>query len=156
MSSNLDDFEDFDDLALTGGSGPTLRQCRGGRFGYKQHKVRHITPSQVADASAYGRSASAAGGTCVRIATFMFKGGVYKTMTTILTAAALSAPPFNKRVLIVDGDSQCNATSYFQPEPKNWQEEQEASISPSSPSQPEAGGGNVDLADAVARSKISL
>ena len=43
----------------------------------------------------------------------MFKGDVYKTTTIILAAIALAGPPYNKRVLIVDGDSQCNATSFF-------------------------------------------
>ena len=54
---------------------------------------------------------------CTRIATFMFKGGVYKTMTTVLAASALAAEPYNYKVLIVDADSQCNATSFFMPEP---------------------------------------
>ena len=60
---------------------------------------------------------------CTRIATFMFKGGVYKTMNTVLTASALAAAPYNKRVLIVDADSQCNATSFFTPEPPDWQDD---------------------------------
>ena len=47
----------------------------------------------------------------------MFKGGVYKTMTTVLAASALAAEPYNYKVLIVDADSQCNATSFFMPEP---------------------------------------
>ena len=47
----------------------------------------------------------------------MFKGGVYKTMTTVLAASALAAAPYNYKVLIVDADSQCNATSFFMPEP---------------------------------------
>ena len=53
----------------------------------------------------------------------MFKGGVYKTMTTVLTASALAAAPYNKRVLIVDADSQCNATAFFTPEPVDWQDD---------------------------------
>ena len=60
---------------------------------------------------------------CTRIATFMFKGGVYKTMTTVLAASALAAAPYDKRVLIVDADSQCNATSFFTPEPVDWQDD---------------------------------
>jgi cellulose biosynthesis protein BcsQ len=60
---------------------------------------------------------------CTRIAPWFFKGGVYKSSTTILLASALAGPPYNKRVLIVDADSQCNATSHFQPEPKGWQAE---------------------------------
>ena len=35
-----------------------------------------------------------------------------QTMTTIMAASALSCPPYNKRVLIVDADSQCNTTRY--------------------------------------------
>jgi cellulose biosynthesis protein BcsQ len=65
-------------------------------------------------------------GQCTRLATFMLKGGVYKTMTTILSVSALAAPPYNKKVLIVDADSQCNTTSFFCPEPPDWQKEVEA------------------------------
>jgi len=58
----------------------------------------------------------------------MFKGGVYKTMTTVLTASALAAAPYNKRVLIVDADSQCNATAFFTPEPVDWQDDLNSSV----------------------------
>ena len=40
------------------------------------------------------------------------KGGVAKTTTTINMAAILAAD-YRKRVLIVDADSQCNATEFF-------------------------------------------
>lgn len=40
------------------------------------------------------------------------KGGVAKTATTVNVAAIL-AKCYNKRVLIVDADSQCNATEFY-------------------------------------------
>lgn len=45
----------------------------------------------VSPAAASGKDAPSK--ECTRIATFMFKRGVYKTMTTILTASALAATP---------------------------------------------------------------
>lgn len=91
---------------------------------------------------------------CTRIATFMFKGGVYKTTTTIHAASALAAPPFNKRVLIVDGDSQCNSTSFFMPEPKNWQDEQKLDERDSQKAG--VGTGHVGGASIASNSQISL
>jgi cellulose biosynthesis protein BcsQ len=111
------------------------------RTGCKTRKVHSIPPEQVAAAIDAGRAAAGAaadgargdlgGGTrsvtrvgfCTRIAPWFFKGGVYKSSTTILLASALAGPPYYMRVLIVDADSQCNATSHFQPEPKGWQAE---------------------------------
>ena len=144
-----------------GGFAPNFR---GGRQSYKERKVRHIRPERLAGASNYGRADSGAAsdrgplasgaaaqpaapkdrpaGAGTRFATFMFKGGVYKTMTTILAASALAGPPFKKRVLIVDADSQCNATSFFQPEPNEWQAEHEQEASKSCKTSPAKEGGN--------------
>ena len=47
------------------------------------------------------------------IAVFNLKGGVAKTTTVINTAAFLAAG-HNKKVLIVDADSQCNSTEFMQ------------------------------------------
>lgn len=44
------------------------------------------------------------------------KGGVAKTATTVNVAAIL-AKRYNKRVLIVDADSQCNTTEFFGADP---------------------------------------
>ena len=44
------------------------------------------------------------------------KGGVAKTATTVNVAAIL-AKHYNKRVLIVDADSQCNTTEFFGGDP---------------------------------------
>jgi hypothetical protein len=71
----------------------------------------------------------------------MFKGGVYKTMTTVLAASALAAAPYDKRVLIVDADSQCNATSFFMPEPVDWQDDHKPPVSQES----QGGEGGVPL-----------
>ncbi len=49
-----------------------------------------------------------------------YKGGVYKSSTTITLAASLAGRGF--KVAIVDADGQCNATSFFKPPPKNWRE----------------------------------
>jgi cellulose biosynthesis protein BcsQ len=96
---------------------------------------------------------------CTRIATFMFKGGVYKTMTTVLTASALAAAPYNKRVLIVDADSQCNATSFFTPEPVDWQDDHKPPVAQESQGG-EGGGGGAGAAGGMQHakgpSKISL
>ena len=115
------------------------QEYRGGRQGYKQRRIQPIRPSAVVRATGESQltvPSDRGGGTAqaqaqarqkaTRIATFMFKGGVYKTMTTIQLAAALATAPNNKKVLIIDGDSQCNATSFFEPEPKDWQKEKQA------------------------------
>jgi chromosome partitioning protein len=52
------------------------------------------------------------------IAFINFKGGVGKTANAVNLGACL-ATAHNKKVLIVDLDSQCNATFWFLP-PKNW------------------------------------
>ena len=44
------------------------------------------------------------------------KGGVAKTATTVNVAAIL-AQDYGKRVLVVDGDSQCNTTEFFGGDP---------------------------------------
>lgn len=44
------------------------------------------------------------------------KGGVAKTATTVNVAAIL-AKVYNKRVLVVDADSQCNTTEFFGADP---------------------------------------
>lgn len=41
------------------------------------------------------------------------KGGVAKT-TTALNMAAILAKDYKQRVLLVDADSQCNCTEFFQ------------------------------------------
>ena len=46
------------------------------------------------------------------------KGGVAKT-TTVINMAAIMAKDYNKRVLIIDADSQCNTTEFFGAEPSN-------------------------------------
>lgn len=45
------------------------------------------------------------------------KGGVGKTVTTVNMAAIL-ADQHKKRVLVIDGDSQCNTTEFFGGDPK--------------------------------------
>ena len=45
------------------------------------------------------------------------KGGVAKTATTVNVAAIL-AHDYGKRVLVVDGDSQCNTTEFLGADPK--------------------------------------
>lgn len=46
------------------------------------------------------------------------KGGVAKTATTVNVAAIL-ARDYGKKVLVVDGDSQCNTTEFFGADPAN-------------------------------------
>lgn len=46
------------------------------------------------------------------IAICNLKGGVAKT-TTVVNVAAILAKDHGKRVLVVDGDSQCNSTEFF-------------------------------------------
>eukprot|EP00961_Rhodomonas_salina_P295029 3935061-Rhodomonas_salina.1 len=57
---------------------------------------------------------------CRTIATFMFKGGVYKSTTTIAVASVLS-DVYKKKVAIIDADSQCNTTRFFEEEPSRWE-----------------------------------
>lgn len=52
------------------------------------------------------------------IAICNLKGGVAKT-TTVVNVAAILAKDHGKRVLVVDGDSQCNTTEFFGADPKN-------------------------------------
>ncbi len=51
---------------------------------------------------------------CIAIAVYNYKGGVGKTSTAICLAASLAFS--GKRVCIVDGDGQCNTTSFFHPD----------------------------------------
>lgn len=51
------------------------------------------------------------------IAIINLKGGVGKTATTVNVAAVL-AKDYKQRVLVVDADSQCNATEFFGGDPK--------------------------------------
>ena len=151
---------------------------RGGRLGHKTQKVSGVSLEQLANASAdrpratgraggktpraigphdgpSGGAAAAAPpeitgtGACTRFATFMFKGGVYKTMTTVHAASALAGPGYKKKVLIVDADSQCNATSFFQPEPQDWKAEQEQE-------QAQEGSASEGAVQAGASSRIKL
>ena len=46
------------------------------------------------------------------------KGGVAKTASTVNIAAIL-AKDYQKRVLLVDADSQCNTTEFFGGDPAN-------------------------------------
>lgn len=46
------------------------------------------------------------------------KGGVGKT-TTVINMAAILARDHNKRVLLIDGDSQCNTTEFYGGQPNN-------------------------------------
>ena len=38
----------------------------------------------------------------------------------------LTAPPFNKRVLVIDADPQGTLTKFFQPSPADWEQEYQA------------------------------
>ena len=44
------------------------------------------------------------------------KGGVGKS-TTAINLAAILARDYNKRVLVIDADSQCNTTEFFGGDP---------------------------------------
>ena len=81
------------------------------------------------------------------------------TITTVLTASALAAAPCYKRVLIVDADSQCNATSFFTPEPPDWQDDHKSPGAQESQGG-EGGGGGAGavggMQHAKGPSKISL
>ena len=98
-------------------------------------------------AAAAAASPPDSSGACMRIATFFFKGGVYKSSTTILLASALAGPPYYKRVLIVDADSQCNATSHFQPEPKGWKDEPGGDCPDTPKPQPDASESETSLSE---------
>ena len=52
-------------------------------------------------------------GICTRYATFMSKGGVYKTMTTILAESALAGPPYKKKVVTLQGESASTMRTFF-------------------------------------------
>lgn len=55
-------------------------------------------------------------GNCKVIAICNLKGGVAKTSTTVNVAAIL-AKDYGKKVLVIDADSQCNATEFFGGDP---------------------------------------
>lgn len=55
-------------------------------------------------------------GNCKVIAICNLKGGVAKTATTVNTAAIL-AKDYGKKVLVIDADSQCNTTEFFDGDP---------------------------------------
>lgn len=46
------------------------------------------------------------------------KGGVAKT-TTVVNVAAILAKDYGKKVLVIDGDSQCNTTEFLGADPEN-------------------------------------
>ncbi|EKX52579.1 hypothetical protein GUITHDRAFT_101745 [Guillardia theta CCMP2712] len=60
-------------------------------------------------------------GKCTSIAVFNYKGGVGKTSVVISLAATLAK--LGKRVCIIDGDGQCNATSFFHPDLSQFETE---------------------------------
>lgn len=53
------------------------------------------------------------------IAICNLKGGVAKT-TTVINVAAILAREHGQRVLVVDADSQCNTTEFFQHSDEHW------------------------------------
>lgn len=53
------------------------------------------------------------------IAICNLKGGVAKT-TTVINVAAILAREYQQRVLIVDADSQCNTTEFFECAGEHW------------------------------------
>lgn len=53
------------------------------------------------------------------IAICNLKGGVAKT-TTVINVAAILAREYRQRVLIVDADSQCNTTEFFERAGEHW------------------------------------
>lgn len=60
---------------------------------------------------------------CKRLASFILKGGTGKTTTVSNLAAALVA--LDKKVVMIDGDAQCNLTSHFIPMPPGMEDEDE-------------------------------
>lgn len=50
------------------------------------------------------------------------KGGIGKTTLTVLTATALSHPPFSKKVLLIDNDNQQSAIRLRQYDEENYEE----------------------------------
>lgn len=50
------------------------------------------------------------------------KGGIGKTTFAVLTATALSHPPFNKKVLLIDNDNQKSAIRLRQYDEENYEE----------------------------------
>ena len=48
------------------------------------------------------------------IASFMFKGGVYKTTSVVNLASILAGDLMKKKVVLIDADPQCSATFFFQ------------------------------------------
>lgn len=52
------------------------------------------------------------------------KGGIGKTTFAVLTATALSSPPFNKKVLLIDNDNQKSAIRLRQYDEENYENRQ--------------------------------